>query len=783
MRIQHNIPAMTAYRNYVGNNSLLSKNLEKLSSGYKINRAGDDAAGLAISEKMRAQITGLEVAQKNAKDGIGLVQTAEGALAEVHDMLNRMYALSEQSANGIYSSSERSKLQAEVDQLCEEIDRIADSTNFNGIKLLDGTLAGSGGTSSTGGTSGSSSTSSSSSTSAASGVLAASFKLDARDTANQVQSTRLTLEFSIATGATSVNRGVGSSFALTFGTKGGAGSYAALTIKATTALKDIGSLQFGSATFAGSTVKIKDLFDIEINGKKFSLASWGAQTIASAGRVAGSTGSGAGTIHHGSGVTYTVKLIAKTAGYLGSKVDNTIGKFSNIKVVEYGMNGGDGSTTKATYNFSADVSKLQGGDTISIGNKVLKIKAEDLLKIQNASTATKAYTEASKVFAANAFGSGLSRKLFIGGSEGAWTLNVTYETTKAGADYDKGAMRVALANSITEGRSATNRNDPNSTIGDINFRYLEGRNALSDDNFARLDYNLGYTDEDGDFQALHIKDLTASANAGDEIHIGNYKIIITATETNDNTGRISIADAKNATNLANHINQFLVNRGFNSAKVGVTQIASSNNAGDRLEIKGFTSGEKADDLEKTIGEVKYLTKAQLDEMRNISSSSSGSSGTSGSTGGSSSTTKGTGGLRLQIGDDAESYNQLDVQIKSIKTSALFSSGKPDLTAGGTNDNATAQAASTQAMKDIKSAIEYVSEVRGTLGATQNRLEHTINNLSVARENIQDAESTIRDTDVAEEMMKYTKNSILNQSAQAMLAQANQLPQGVLQLLG
>ena len=101
MRIQHIIMAMSAYRNYTNNVSAMKKNLEKLSSGYKINRAGDDAAGLAISEKMRAQITGLETAQKNAKDGISLVQTAEGALTEVHDMLNRMVQLATQSANEI----------------------------------------------------------------------------------------------------------------------------------------------------------------------------------------------------------------------------------------------------------------------------------------------------------------------------------------------------------------------------------------------------------------------------------------------------------------------------------------------------------------------------------------------------------------------------------------------------------------------------------------------------------------------------------------------------------
>ena len=144
MRIQHNIMAMSAYRNYTNNVSAMKKNLEKLSSGYKINRAGDDAAGLAISEKMRAQITGLETAQKNAKDGISLVQTAEGALQEVHDMLNRMVELATQSANGTYEgATDRKQLQKEVDQLKEEIDRISKSANFNGIKLLNGDLAGS----------------------------------------------------------------------------------------------------------------------------------------------------------------------------------------------------------------------------------------------------------------------------------------------------------------------------------------------------------------------------------------------------------------------------------------------------------------------------------------------------------------------------------------------------------------------------------------------------------------------------------------------------------------
>ena len=134
----------------------------------------------------------------------------------------------------------------------------------------------------------------------------------------------------------------------------------------------------------------------------------------------------------------------------------------------------------------------------------------------------------------------------------------------------------------------------------------------------------------------------------------------------------------------------------------------------------------------------------------------------------------TKGLTLQIGDTADSFNQLKVSIKDMHANSLgIDKGSIKI---------SDQASAATAIEKIKAAINKVSDVRGTLGATQNRLDHTINNLSVMTENIQDAESTIRDTDVASEMMAYTKNNILIQSAQAMLAQANQVPQGVLQLL-
>ena len=407
MRIQHNIMAMNAYRNYANNTSALSKNLEKLSSGYKINRAGDDAAGLAISEKMRAQITGLDKAQDNAKDGISLVQTAEGALTEVHDMLNRMYELAEQSANGTFEDgTDRKQLQKEVDQLKSEINRIADSANFNGIKLLDGSMS--------------------------------------------------------ATKVTKFNHSA-------------------------------------TATSAGVDVSIM------------------------ADSVFGST---------------------------GNRID-------------------------LTFKFAA-----------------------------------------------------------------------TSDAGKAGVKVGKdGSVTITVANKDKDGHTAA------------------------------------------EIQAL----LAKAVASGTEVSADMLSAVQNAT----------------------------------------------------VSGKGITLGTN--------------TKASWTTLAGTSGAMSANTGAP---------------LTLQIGDTSDSFNQLRVGIRDCHVDAL------DLTDMKIRD----QDSAAKALDKIKSAINYVSDVRGTLGATQNRLDHTINNLSVMQENIQDAESTIRDTDVADEMMDYTKNNILIQSAQAMLAQANQVPQGVLQLL-
>ena len=491
MRIQHNIMAMNAYRNYTNNTSALSKNLEKLSSGYKINRAGDDAAGLAISEKMRAQITGLNKAQDNAKDGISLVQTAEGALTEVHDMLNRMYELAEQSANGTYEDgTDRTQLQKEVTQLKDEINRIADSANFNGIKLLDGSLS--------------------------------SAKVDLK-----------------------------------------------------------------AATLAG-----KGNADIKQNpavGAEYKITAGG---------------------------TVEAKESTLTVSYAGA----------------------DGKVQ------SVDIKYTPGAATTGDAATAMK----DVLS-KNA--------EISALFDIGGTGNDVTLTSKVTGPNGAQILSAS----------SAGSTGTAASSLVQAGASANTQ--------------ITG---------------IGATDvADGDFVTINGK---------------TYQFVKDASKKPTQDGAIAVQlGSDQASSIAN-LNKALESAGIKAEKVGNDLVFSA--------VKDGAA------------------------------------------------------LTLQIGDTSESWNQLKVTINDCHTTAL---GIDSLNIGNQTDAA-------DALDTIKNAINYVSDVRGTLGATQNRLDHTINNLSVMEENIQDAESTIRDTDVADEMMAYTKNNILIQSAQAMLAQANQVPQGVLQLL-
>ncbi len=567
MRIQHNIMAMNAYRNYNTNTSALSKNLEKLSSGYKINRAGDDAAGLAISEKMRAQITGLNAAQKNVKDGISLVKTAEGAMQEIQDMLNRMDYLATQSANGTYDDPvDRANLQKEVDALKTEINRIADSANFNGIKLLDGSLAGK---------------------SQVSGLA-----MDKSTGVKGVYTTGTSTATLDLSGLKAED--IGKNLEYKFTWKDDQGNDQTTTVKLTFK---------GDGDGVVSAAKTKNYFE-DVNGNKYFLQASG-------------------------------KLAATQVGAAIESSLKADEKFSNAFDIKQGATG---------FEFTARQEGSKGAILTSIGCDAtgMSIAKEDI------------------------FDTAANNKL---------DDDVTVST------IPRDSMQKFDASKIQVGVATDTKEDLEKKIFEIDGKKFLVTNALNDPQLQGIGSDVTIIEENG------AATITTAAQVQ---HIA--------------------AEISRVTGLkAEHLGQIA------DANIKATDIVFTQ---DKLNISG-----------------KALT--------------------------------------LQIGDTADTFNQMDVKVGDMHTDAL----------GITGVDISNQEGAAAAIQVIKDAINQVSSVRGDLGAVQNRLEHTQKNLSVMAENIQDAESTIRDTDVAEEMMSYTKNNILIQSAQAMLAQANAVPQGVLQLLG
>jgi flagellin len=675
--------AMNAYRNYNTNTSALAKNLEKLSSGYKINRAGDDAAGLAISEKMRAQITGLNAAQKNVKDGISLVKTAEGAMQEVQDMLNRMEYLATQSANGTYDNEvDRANLQKEVTALKSEINRIADSANFNGIKLLDGSLSN--------GTSGVSN--------------GAPLDMVAVNNSDSVSSA--------SKDGQRPNAATGAEFVVTVGSGG--------------TLAGLGSEALTGALGSGTVSDLFDAFDED--GNQIDLTD--STAIAS-------------------GDTVTVTLVAKQQGALGNTAVGALtnalegvtgvgtGKVAATDGTDIGSDTAGGTRAVYKVNFK-DLSALQGGEKFTIGNKTFQFTMDgsaaapagvdmmiDISGLDLKNGTKNAYKELKEKILNAVENAGIG---LVGTGAGKFSLSSKNSGSNNPDDFtltitsnDKGLAANAFKDP---------QHDQNSLAFDVDFKPAEVYANTGVGRHAQAVYDLG------------------DIKVGDKITIGG-KTIELIDKHDENAQKADAEVASGKLTLKEFKDKDMLNKALQS--MGYKE--------GRVEVKGskiFVQKSEADDTTAAAWS-KGLGKVTLEK----------GSGTDGSAAGEDK------GLTLQIGDTADSFNQLNVAIGDMHTKAL------GIDALNISNIEGAQGA----IQTIKDAINNVSSVRGDLGAIQNRLEHTQNNLSVMAENIQDAESTIRDTDVAEEMMKYTKNNILIQSAQAMLAQANAVPQGVLQLLG
>ena len=723
MRIQHNIMAMNAYRNYNTNTSALSKNLEKLSSGYKINRAGDDAAGLAISEKMRAQITGLNAASKNVKDGISLVKTAEGAMQEIQDMLNRMDYLATQSANGTYDDEvDRYNLQKEVNQLRSEIDRIADSANFNGIKLLDGSLdvnkTNVGEVKAEAGTVSSIVTSSVGSTLGTNTILH-SDGVEAAETEFGVDLHEVA--FGNGNGETLTLEIGGNKFTLAGGDAGTAGTPLSAADIAT-AFKDGKFKDKNNNAVVPTAVELTDgtntgTFTVKADGNRLVFTQAAGETPVDGDMSVKVSGAGAAGA-------------AATAATITSSITLT-GTPANSDTIAFTSTGGT-TNLNLTATFDGTNWAVTGAPT----GWTATFDGADL--VLTSDTTGAAVTD-------------LDVGTITGNPTGAVT-GVTAGTAAFVAGTDAGA---AGASSVT-GDYNTTTTVTQQGVEEAAGRLASGVATLTAKEFA-----------DGSIIKIGDKDYTITTDAAkkgdaDTVYVGDLTLT-DAAGLKEAIDRLSVAADSNSVWTIGH-----------GATAGqVTFVEKVNADGKSYTDLNSTDGKlndgafdlsKEDIIQSTFGTVTGKVEAEAGENGKP--------------------------LTLQIGDTSDDYNQLKVGVGDMHVAAMgdmnTTNGAPTGVKEGKSiadiDISTREGAS-EAIDVIKAAINYVSGIRGDLGATQNRLEHTANNLSVMAENIQDAESTIRDTDVAEEMMAYTKNNILIQSAQAMLAQANAVPQGVLQLLG
>ncbi|MFE8696500.1 flagellin [Cytobacillus sp. FJAT-53684] len=567
MRINHNIAALNTYRQLNTASTAQSKSMEKLASGLRINKAGDDAAGLAISEKMRGQIRGLEMGSKNAQDGISLIQTAEGALNETHDILQRMRELAVQSSNDTNTNDDRTEIQKEVTQLAEEITRIAKNTEFNTQGLLDGSFTG---------------------------------KFHIGSNAGQ------SLEISID------------------------------AMDASTLLVGTG----GTTTYTGGTP---------------------------------------------SAVTGTASnvSISATGTYAGADATGVTVNTANLTVTPSTVYGSTDSNVSSATGFTGNVSNI----------------------------------------------------------ELTWTDS--YEVTSAPSTG-----------------TISNISGFTGSLADMTISYTEAGGAAGIDDAAdiSIDVNGGGA---GAWSATAFNGTKVTISDGTQ----SFDIDMAGITSGNDTGAFSIGKSGDIS-----IGEIGID--VNSGGAGAWAATAVNGS-----VVTISDGTQSFDYDMS-GEADGVATSQF----SITGTAGNTYGGTIDIGGTTFSVAGNGAATATTG----TYAGLTVDVTGAAANQTGTFDISGRTAGATAPVAgidvSSQAAADSAITVINDAIKTVSGQRSALGAYQNRLEHTINNLNTSSENLTAAESRVRDVDMAKEMMAQTKNSILSQAAQAMLAQANQQPQGVLQLL-
>lgn len=621
MKINNNIQALNAYRNLNKNQFQTSKNLEKLSSGLRINRAADDAAGLAISEKMRSQIRGLKMAERNAMDGISLLQTAEGAMQEVHAMLQRMRELAVQGANDTNTDQDRAEIQKEIRQLVTEIDSVAEKTEFNTRKLLNGSSA----------------------------------VLSVVDT-NQANVVGLPtiMDPSVKTGRYELN--IADQDLVYKITQPAAGLKGATDIQ-----------------FADPSIKGQQLGEYTINIRNYNSDSMNPSNTGATIQVIGPDG----------------LPIAERAVTVGSA-----GEIENIGGLEI------------------DASKITGAGTVKIS------------------------IEATATF-----------------------------TVSSSTDLQPNDLTVKKDSTVAEIKALSSR-EGSFVEGAERIDVIEKVNPIAGNTVASADTSGNY--------------FTAVGKNGQEV---TFRVVVDGTiapsgstvdlTTNPNIPTVRVVDANQSIqSVLDTINAatYETGRSFSNATAYVRNDTATDTVTEEMKIIATKEDETFNsydvDFYNPVAFNKVLTTVngrlehggvEFNFNSNINNGTSEFSIINNA-------------LAFQIGPNTNQNVMIDVdELNTVRLNI-------------DEVRVTTQAEANTAIFALDRAIQQVSSIRAKLGATQNRMEHTINNLQVTHENLTASESRIRDADMALEMTEFTRNNILNQSATAMLAQANQLPQGVLQLL-
>ena len=823
MVVQHNMQAINANRQLNVVTGAQAKSTEKLSSGYKINRAADDAAGLSISEKMRRQIRGLDRASTNASDGISAVQTAEGALNEVHDMLQRMNELANQASNGTNSQTDRESIQAEIDQLTTEIDRVSETTKFNETMLLKG------------------------------GDGKKDVLMNAHDAGlkgNLVDNVDGTANFSAELKAgEKVNIG-GKEYTL----KADDGK---ISTNGEEVAKNISNLERGDqvAVVTGGAVK-------------------GYQVADNIESVLNDTAIMGGKFTDDSNIK---KNTAVGTDYYGTRMSITYMDDDGVEQTYEAEYSKDNIWEKVTgYNSKTGDANLGGTDLYNGGDEIDNDELENILKTATSvtftnhnssgapNTAGETITFATKDYIQDKVaGAQVGSKVYMSKDPGAvnqasassQAIDATMKAALKGTETDLEGAGLGEVKVINE-TSEVNVGDDNSiTIHDakkLMAQELKTANEIGVDdkkdvaaqfrksgsdiaNELTLGNNNRVTikkaDKDGNDQGTYytIKDNLkeaigqsfanvtngAEGTAGQSTDgtvkdpgasaTGNIKAdksLITIKSADGTVTQLKAAadDGKSwkrvdddSTVSATDIKELMKDA------VALDYIEDSSRAegDDNVTVRWRTAEGMRDDVSKLDEGEKVrvsfdaddddaftaLEKGELDtgdiEVKNSADAPQNFDMKIGKT-----EVDKELNFNLHVGADADLNNKIGVNIETMNSKYLGIHGLDVVgkDKDGNNINDGGKAA-TYAIDAIEDAIAKVNDQRSALGAVQNRLEHTINNLDNVVENTTSAESRIRDTDIADEMVNYSKNNILAQAGQSMLAQANQSTQGALSLLG